>query len=286
MDLAGRKLLVTGVATRQSIAFAVAREAQLAGAEVLLTSFGRMRKLTERTARALPDPPDVLELDVNSTADLEGLTRELDERWGRVDGALHAIAHAPPDALGGDFLGTPAESAKSAFETSAYSLKSLTAALVPLFPESGASVVGLDFDAAVTWPSYDWMGVSKAALEAVARYLARDLGPYGVRVNLVAAGPLRTLALSGIPGIDELAEVWSERSPLGWDASDPTPVARVACFLLSDWASAITGEIVHADGGFHTVGCPVPAAVTVAARGESEARAAPAGGELTRAGAP
>ena len=258
MDLRGRHLLITGVATRQSIAFAVAREAQLAGAEVLLTSFGRMRALTERAARALPSPPEVLELDITSSADLDALTNALGDHWGRVDGALHAVAYAPPDALGGDFLGTPAESAKAAFETSSYSFKSLAAALLPLFPESGGSLVGLDFDASVSWPAYDWMGVSKAALEAVTRYLARDLGPRGVRVNLVAAGPLRTLALSGIPDADALVERWRDGAPLGWDASDPVPVARVALFLLSDWSRAMTGEIVHVDGGFHSVGFPPP----------------------------
>jgi meromycolic acid enoyl-[acyl-carrier-protein] reductase len=254
--LAGRNILVTGVATRQSIAFAVAREAQLAGAEVVLTSFGRMRALTERAARALPRPVDVLELDVTEPAHFTALVGDLERRVGQIDGVLHAIAYAPPDALGGDFLTTPAESAKVSFETSAYSLKALATALLPLYPESGASVVGLDFDASVTWPAYDWMGVSKAALEAVSRYLARDLGPRGVRVNLIAAGPLRTLALTGIPGIEALDGVWDAHAPLGWDPKDPSPVAKAACFLLSDWSQAITGEILHVDGGFHAIGFP------------------------------
>jgi enoyl ACP reductase len=277
MDLSGYHLVVTGVATRQSIAYAVAREAQLAGAEVILTTFGRMRPLTERAARALPAPTDVLELDVTSAHDLDALTVALGDRWGHVDGALHAVAYAPPDALGGGFLDTPPESAKVAFETSAYSLKSLAAALLPLFPDGGGSLVGLDFDASVTWPVYDWMGVSKAALEAVTRYLARDLGPRGVRVNLVAAGPLRTLALSGIPGAEVLAERWDERAPLGWDVADPTPVAQVVLFLLSAWAGAVTGEIVHADGGFHSVGfLPSAAGSVAAAQNGREKHAAPA----------
>ncbi|HEX8646587.1 MAG TPA: enoyl-ACP reductase FabI [Thermoleophilaceae bacterium] len=265
MDLAGRKILVTGVATRQSIGYAVAREAQLAGAEVLLTSFGRVRKLTERTARTLPEPVDVLELDVSRPEDFAALTGELESRWGHVDGALHSVAFAPDDALGGDFLTTPAESAETAFRVSAFSLKGLGEALVPLFPPSGGSIVGLDFDAQVAWPAYDWMGVAKAALESVTRYLARDLGGRGVRVNLVAAGPLRTLALSGIPGAHALEEAWAERAPLGWDGRDPVPVAQAVCFLLSDWARAITGEILHVDGGFHALGVALPQADEAAA---------------------
>jgi enoyl ACP reductase len=254
--LAGRRILITGVITHRSIAFAVAQEAQRQGAEVLLTSFGRARRLTERAARRLDPVPVVLELDVDRADDLAALAAELDRRWGRVDGVLHAIAHAPADALGGNFLDTPPESAEAAFRTSAYSLSALAAALRPLLeaPESGASIVGLDFDAGVAWPSYDWMGVAKAALESVSRYLARDLGPAGIRANLVAAGPIRTAAAGGIPGFDDLARLWSERAPLAWDVDDPAPVAAAACFLLSDAARAITGEILHVDGGAHAIG--------------------------------
>jgi len=260
VTLDGKRLLVTGVATKDSIAYAAAEQAQLAGAEVLLTSFGRMRSLTERAAKRLPNPPEVLELDINSEADLETLRDDLEQRWGGLDGVLHAIAFAPEDALGGNFLKTPAESAKIAFETSAFSLKALAATLLPLFEggeEPGGSVVGLDFDASVAWPLYDWMGVSKAALEAVSRYLARDLGPYGVRVNLVSAGPLETVAARGIPGFHKLADGWDEQAPLGWDTGDPTPVAHAICFLLSDWSRGITGEIIHVDGGFHAMGTPL-----------------------------
>ncbi len=251
--LEGKRILVTGVITRRSIAFSVAEQAQRAGAEVLLTGFGRGRRMTERAAEKLPDPPDVLELDVNKPEDFEALTKELDSRWGGVDGALHAIAFAPEDALGGNFLGAPASSAKAAFETSAYSFKALAAALQPLMRDGGG-LVGLDFDASVAWPAYDWMGVSKAALEAVARYLARYLGPDGVRVNLVSAGPLDTPAAGGIPGFEELAGAWQQQAPLGWDVGDPKPVADVVCFLLSDLARAVTGEILHVDGGFHAIG--------------------------------
>ena len=255
MLLDGRRLVVTGVATKESIAFAVAREAQLAGAEIVLTSFGRMRRMTERAARQLPSPADVLELDVNEPEHFDALAAELERRWGRVDGALHAVAFAPEEALGGRFMQTPAASAEMAFRTSAFSLKSLAASLAPLMPDGG-SIVGLDFDAAVAWPAYDWMGVAKAALEAVNRYLARDLGPLGIRSNLVAAGPLATLALSGIPGIRTLESLWEERAPLGWDGRDPTPVAQAVLFLLSDWSRAVTGEILHVDGGFHAMGTP------------------------------
>jgi enoyl ACP reductase len=264
VTLAGKRLVITGVVTRDSIAYAVAEEAQRAGAEVVLTSFGRVRRLTERAARRLPDPPDVLELDVNDEDHLEALHDDLALRWGAVDGVLHAIAYAPEDAIGGRFLDTPPGSALAAFQTSAYSLKALSAGLAPLLHD-GASVVGLDFDASVAWPSYDWMGVSKAALEAVSRYLARDMGPRGVRVNLVAAGPLRTAAASGIAGFAELAAGWGEGAPLGWDPDDAGPVARAVCFLLSDWSDGITGEILHVDGGRHAMGAGAPALVASAA---------------------
>jgi meromycolic acid enoyl-[acyl-carrier-protein] reductase len=252
VSVAGKKLLITGVLTHRSIAFAVAREAQLAGAEVLLTGFGRSRRMTERAAGRLPDPPDVLELDVDSEPDLAALADELARRWGRLDGALHAIAFAPEDAIGGRFLATPPESAVQAFRTSAYSYAALARHLAPVM-EEGGSLVGLDFDASVAWPSYDWMGVSKAALEAVNRYLARELGPRGIRANLISAGPISSPAASGISGFEELAGGWDEAAPLGWDTSDPSPVAGAACFLFSDAARGISGELIHVDGGAHAV---------------------------------
>jgi enoyl ACP reductase len=250
--LDGKRLLITGVLTRKSIAFSVAREAQLAGAKVLLTGFGRTRRMTERAAARLPDAPDVLELDVNSEGELADLAGELERRWGGLDGVLHAIAFAPQDAIGGKFLETPSESAVEAFRTSAYSYQALARHLAPLMKEGG-SVVGLDFDASVAWPAYDWMGVSKAALEAVNRYLARELGPRGIRANLVSAGPIASPAAGGIPGFDELSSGWPDAAPLGWDPDDPTPVARAVCFLLSDWSEAISGELIHADGGAHAI---------------------------------
>jgi enoyl-[acyl-carrier protein] reductase I len=245
------------------------------GAEVVLTGFGRPRRLTERTAKRLDGPPDVLELDVNNPEDLTALAAELRERWGRVDGVLHAIAFAPEDALGGRFLETPPESAIMAFQTSAFSLKALAVALADLYPPEGASVVGLDFDATVAWPVYDWMGVAKAALEATSRYLARDLGPRGVRVNLVSAGPLGTIAARGIPGFRDLATAWERQAPLGWDTSDPSPVGGAVCFLLSDLARAITGEILHVDGGFHAMGTALdPGAAAADADADADAGSA------------
>jgi enoyl-[acyl-carrier protein] reductase I len=253
--LAGKRLLITGVITKDSMAFHVAQFAQAEGAEVLLTSFGRVRRLTERAAERLETPVDVLELEVNKPEDISALVTELKTRWGRVDGILHAIAFAPEDALGGRFLTTPAESAIAAFQTSAFSLKAVAAAVAPLMPDGG-SVVGLDFDASVAWPIYDWMGVAKAALESVSRYLARDLGAQGIRVNLISAGPLGTVAARGIPGFEKLASLWEQQAPLGWDIEDPGIIAGPVCFLLSDLSRGISGEIVHVDGGFHAVGAP------------------------------
>lgn len=253
MLLEGKKLLITGVLTPQSIAFNAARLAQEQGALIALTGFGRALSLTQKTARRLPDPPDVLEMDANDQHQIEAVADELKRRWGTLDGFLHAIAFAPEDALGGAFLTTPWESARTAFQTSAYSLKAIATSMLPLMTASG-SIVALDFDASVAWPIYDWMGVSKAALEAVARYLARYLGPKGIRVNLVSAGPLRTMAAKGIPGFDILAASWGKRAPLGWDVTDPEPVARTVAFLLSDWSKGITAEIIHVDGGYHAIG--------------------------------
>jgi enoyl-[acyl-carrier protein] reductase I len=258
MILEGKKILVTGVINRRSIGFAIAERAQAEGAEVILTSFGRVKRMTERAAARLDPQPPVLDLDVNDDGDVAALREQLRERWGRVDGAVHAIAFAPPDAIGGDFLATPRESAKIAFETSAFSFKVLADLVAPLMDDGGA-LVGLDFDATVAWPSYDWMGVAKAALESVNRYLARDLGPRGIRANLISAGPVHTAAASGISGFSQLESLWGDAAPLGWDPRDPGPVADAALFLLSGLSRATTGEILHVDGGLHAVGAAVPA---------------------------
>ena len=252
--LEGKKLLITGVLNHSSIAFATAKVAQQQGAEIVLTSFGRAMSLTERAAKRLPETPDILELDVTDPAHLETLTGELERRWGRLDGALHAVAFAPETCLGGNFLDSKWDDVSIALHVSAYSLKALAVASAPLMKERGGSIVGLDFDATQAWPQYDWMGVAKAALESTSRYLARDLGAAGIRVNLVAAGPVRTIAARGIAGFSKFEDVWAERAPLGWDVTNPEPVARACVALLSDWFPATTGEIVHVDGGFHAMG--------------------------------
>lgn len=251
--LDGKKIVITGVLTDASLAFGVARLAQAEGAEIVLTGAGRGLRLTERTARKLATTPDVIEFDVTRPEHATALHDALAERWGRVDGALHAIGFAPESCLGGNFMAAPWDDVKVALEISAYSLKLLADAVVPLMTDGG-SIVGLDFDATRAWPAYDWMGVAKAALESTNRYLARELGPRGIRCNLVAAGPVKTMAARSIPGFAAFEDVWSERAPLGWDVTDGEPVARACVALLSDWFSATTGSMIHVDGGYHAMG--------------------------------
>lgn len=254
--LEGKRLLVTGVLTDQSIAFHVAKLAQQEGATVVLSSFGRAMSITQRISKRLPAEAPVIELDVTSPEHLEGLADELRKHVDGLDGVLHSIGFAPEAALGGNFLNTAWEDVATAVHVSAYSLKALTVACLPLMVGEGrtSSVVGLDFDAQVAWPKYDWMGVAKAAFESTSRYLARDLGPQGVRVNLVAAGPIKSTAAKSIPGFDAFDDVWSTRAPIGWDLSDPEPAARACVALLSDWFPKTTAEIVHVDGGVHAMG--------------------------------
>lgn len=253
--LRGKRVLITGVSTRRSIAYTVAREAQLAGAEVLLTSFGRMRAVTERSARSLPKPVDVLDLDVTRDEDSIRVADELHRRWGRLDGAVHAVAYAPPEAMAGDLGSASFAAARDTFDVSVVSLARLAAALRGVMRNSvQASLVALSFESSVAWPSYDWMGVAKAALESVSRYLARDLGPDGTRVNAVASGPLRTVAASQIPAFAAIADAYAERAPLGWDRNDAGAVAGAICFLLSDWSRGMTGQTLHVDGGCRAVG--------------------------------
>ncbi len=255
MLLDGKRLLVTGVLTEASIAYAVARLAQEHGAEIVLTGFGRGMTITERVAKRLPAAVDVLELDVTQPEHLDATAAALSERWGRLDGVVHAIGFAPQSAIGGGFLATPWEDVATAVHISTYSYAALGRAFGPLLAKAGGgSIVGLDFDASVAWPSYDWMGVAKAGLESCNRYLARELGRQRTRVNLVAAGPLKTMAAKSIAGFTSFEDSWSRRAPLGWDVTDAEPVARVVCALLSDWMPAVTGEIVHADGGAHAIG--------------------------------
>ncbi|MFD0488685.1 enoyl-[acyl-carrier-protein] reductase [NADH] [Saccharopolyspora erythraea NRRL 2338] len=250
--LEGKRLLITGVITDASIAFHAARVAQEQGAQVVLTGFGRLG-LVERIAKRLPEPAPVIELDVTDQEHLDGLADKVREHADGLDGVLHSIGFAPASCLGAPFLDAPWQDVSVALEVSAYSLKSLTTAALPLLGE-GSSVVGMDFDARVAWPAYNWMGVAKAALESTNRYLARELGPKGIRVNLVSAGPVRTMAAKSIPGFGELEESWGTRAPLGWDVNDPTPVARSVCAVLSDWLPKTTGSMIMVDGGVHALG--------------------------------
>ncbi len=254
MLLQDKRLVITGVLTDDSIAWHAARIALEQGAEIVLTGFGRGMRLTQRAAKRLPAEPDVIALDINEPDDMAALVADLEARWGAVDGALHAIAFAPEDALGGAFLDTPADSAATTFVTSAFSYKTLAVGLRALMQAAGGGgLVALDFDNTQAWPAYDWMGVAKSALQSVTRYLARDLGADKIRVNAVSAGPLGTVAAKSIPGFAQFKHVWDERAPLTWDVSDPEPVAKMVAVLLSDWAPMTTGEIIHVDGGFHAV---------------------------------
>ena len=249
----GKRLLITGVLTDASLAFSVARLAQEEGAEVVLTGAGRGLRLTERTARKLPNPTEVLEFDVTSREQTDALRQRLSDTWGRVDGALHAIGFAPEVCLGEDFMAAEWADVAVAMEISAYSLKTVAEVVAPLMTDGG-SIVGLDFDARFAWPAYNWMGVAKAALESTSRYLARSLGEDDIRVNIVAAGPIRTMAAKSIPGFSAFEDAWGTRAPLGWDVNDSEPVARACVALMSDWFPATTGEMVHVDGGYHAIG--------------------------------
>jgi meromycolic acid enoyl-[acyl-carrier-protein] reductase len=250
--LEGKTLLVTGVLTDRSIAFSVARIAAEQGAKVVLTAFGRTTNLTTRIAKRLPGEPPVIELDVTNEADLKALPERVGAHADRLDGVLHAIGFAPPSCLGEGVLDTPWEDVATALQVSTWSYPALARACLPMMP-AGSSYVGLDFDATIAWPAYDWMGVAKAGLESANRYLARDLGEHGVRANLVAAGPIKTMAAKSIPGFSKFEDVWSERAPLGWDVQDAEPTARACVALMSDWFPKTTGSIVHVDGGFHAI---------------------------------
>lgn len=251
--LEGKTLLVTGVLTHASIAFHTARLAQEEGAQVILTSFGRQAKLTQIASRKLPAPAPVIELDVTNDDDLAALVDRVREHTDHLDGVVHSIGFAPQSVMGGNFLTAQWADVATALEVSAYSLKSLAVAARPLLTAGGA-IVGLTFDGRYAWPVYDWMGVAKAAFEATSRYLARDLGPSGIRVNVVSAGPIKTTAAKSIPGFEQMEGNWESRAPLGWDSADPEPTARAVVALVSDWFPATTGEMLHVDGGFHAMG--------------------------------
>lgn len=251
--LDGKKIVITGVLTDASLAFGVASLARQEGADIVLTGAGRALKLTQRTARKLGDDIDVFELDVTVPEHGVAVRDALSEKWGRVDGVLHAIGFAPEVCLGDDFLAAQWDDVAIAMHISTYSLKALADAFLPLMGPGG-SFVGLDFDNQQAWPAYNWMGVAKSALQSVSRYLAKEVGPRGIRSNLVAAGPIKTMAAKSIPGFSKFEDVWDERAPLGWDVTDSEPVARAVIALLSDWFPATTGEIIHVDGGYHAIG--------------------------------
>ncbi len=251
--LDGKRIVITGVLTDASLAFGVARIALAEGAEIVLTGAGRGLRLTERTARKLGDGIAVHELDVTVPEHGDQVRDALAEQWGGVDGVLHAVGFAPEACLGDDFMAATWDDVAVAMHISAYSLKALADAFVPLMG-AGGSFVGLDFDNRQAWPAYNWMGVAKSALQSVSRYLAKELGPRGIRSNLVAAGPIRTMAAKSIPGFALFEDSWDGRAPLGWDVNDSEPVARACVALLSDWFPSTTGEIVHVDGGYHAVG--------------------------------
>lgn len=251
--LEGKRVLVTGVLTDSSIAFGIARIAQQEGAQVVLSSFGRAMSITTRISRRLPTEAPVIELDVSDKGQLDSLTSRLEEHVTGLDGVIHAIGFAPQSCLGGGFLDAPWEDVATAIQVSTYSYPALAKAALPMLGK-GSSIVGLDFDASRAWPVYDWMGVAKAGLESANRYLARDLGPHGVRANLVAAGPLRTMAAKSIPGFDQFEQMWTSKAPLGWDLDDTEPTARACVALLSDWFPATTGQIIHVDGGASALG--------------------------------
>ncbi len=251
--LEGKRIVVTGVLTDASLAFRVAQLAQREGATVVLTGAGRGLSLTQRTARRLDTPCEVFEFDVTNPAHVESVRESVRTHIGGVDGVLHSIGFAPEVCLGDDFLAAQWSDVSVAVEVSAYSLKTLVDAFGPLM-DRGASIVGLDFDNRVAWPAYNWMGVAKAALESVNRYLAKELGPRGIRCNLVAAGPIRTMAAKSIPGFKMFEDVWDTRAPLGWDINDSLPVAKAVVALMSDWFPSTTGELIHVDGGYHAMG--------------------------------
>ena len=259
MILKDKRIVIAGVSDRRSIGYSIATELQKEGAELLLTSFGRMMSITQMTAKKLSPVPDILEMDVTKPTDIKAAVDEVSKRWDRIDGVVHSVAFAPQDALGGQFLNTPWESVAMTLQISAFSFKELAVGFLPLMREHGGSLITLDFDNSTqAWPKYDWMGVSKSALESVTRYLARDLGRYKIRVNAICAGPLATLAATSIPGFKDFEGEWGKRAPLGWSLQDRSPVGRAAVALMSDFLNMTTGELLHVDGGYHAMGAELP----------------------------
>lgn len=251
--LEGKKLLITGVLTDDSIAYGVAKHALTEGAEILLTGFGRGLRLTERTAKKLSTEVQVAELDITNDEHVDNVSTLISDSWGHLDGALHSIGFAPAECLGEDFFAPSWDDVSTALEVSTYSYRALADLVTPLMP-NGGSLVGLTFDATVAWPAYNWMGVAKAGLESLNRYLALNLGESNIRCNLVAAGPIKSIAAKSIPGFSEFEDAWTKRAPLGWDVTDSDSVAKACAVLLSDWFDQTTGSIVYVDGGYNAIG--------------------------------
>jgi enoyl ACP reductase len=256
--LNNHRILVTGVLTDDSLAFGIAKRALEEGATIALSGAGRGTSLTKRTARKLGDVGEVIELDVTEPAQIEAAAEELTSRFGRLDGLVHAIGFAPQSCLGSGMFTAPFEDVAVAMNISTYSLAALVGAFRPLLAKSeaqgGASVIALDFDGSRAYPQYDWMGVMKAGLESLGRYLAREVGPDKIRVNMLAAGPVRTIAAKSIPGFSQFEDTWSEKAPLGWDVYDSSAVADTAVAMLSPLLRGTTASIVYVDGGFHSMG--------------------------------
>ncbi len=250
-----KRIFITGVLNTSSIAYAAAEVAISEGAQVVLSGFGRGLSITQRAAKKLSSEVKVVELDVSNQEHLDSLPKTL-LPWTHVDGVLHSIGYAPSSCLGGDIFQAPFEDVAVAFQISTFSLKSLVQALLPLLKVApkGSSVVGLDFDAQVAWPGYNWMGVAKAGLESLTRYLARDCGHHGVRVNLISAGPIRTIAAKRVESFSTFEDDWAQKAPLGWNTKDARGVGTSIAALLSEFFPQTTGEIIHVDGGYHALG--------------------------------
>lgn len=249
-----RYALVTGVANHRSIAWAVARQFHLHGATLCLTyQDDRHRRHVEELADVLTPRPLVLPCDVRQRDDLQRLAQALDAKFGRLDILVHSIAYADREDLDGPFVNTSPSGFNLALTVSTYSLIALTRTLLPLLQDGGSIVTMTHLGSERVIPHYNIMGVAKAALEAAVRYLAADLGPRRIRVNAISAGPIRTLAAAGVPGIRRLMADMLDKAPLGPDL-DAADVADAAVFLAGPWSRAVTGTVLFVDNGYHLVG--------------------------------
>jgi enoyl-[acyl-carrier protein] reductase I len=257
--LSGKKILVTGVLSNRSIAYGVAKAARREGAELALTYQNeRFRDRVTDMAKELGSSI-ALPCEVTSDSEISALFDELKKKWGGLDGLVHAIAFAPREAIAGDFLdGISREAFAQAHDISAYSFAALAKAALPLMKERKASLLTLTYLGSTrVVPNYNTMGLAKASLEASVRYLAASLGPQGIRVNGISAGPIKTLAAAGIAGFSKILKFVEEHAPLRRNVTTED-VGNAAAFLLSDLAAAITGEILYVDAGFSHVVAGLP----------------------------